>query len=100
MTLWVDVARVAIVANVLLTAALGYVWGRNYLQFRSKQPLGLVVFAAFLFLENVLALYFYQFEPTLRVWVTSVPLVAQSAMTLLRLCEFGGLCFLTWVSWE
>ncbi|MFC7154210.1 hypothetical protein ACFQPA_01910 [Halomarina halobia] len=100
MTLWVDVARIAILANVLLTLVLGYVWGRNYLQFRSKQTLGLVLFTGFLLLENLLALYFYMFEPTLRVWVTSVPPIAQGAMTALRLCEFGGLFFLTWVTWD
>ncbi|WP_254545255.1 hypothetical protein [Halomarina pelagica] len=100
MTLWVDVARIAIVANILLTLVLGYVWGRNFLQFRSKQTLGLVLFTSFLLLENLLAFYFYMLEPTLRVWVTAVPPIAQGAMTVLRLCEFGGLFFLTWVTWD
>lgn len=98
MTLWVDVARVAIGVNLLLLALLGYVWGTNYLKLRSKHTLGLVVFAAFLLGENILAMYFYLFHPVLRVWVSSVPSIAQFAMTALRLCETGGLAFLAWIS--
>lgn len=100
MTFWVDVARTAIVANLLLLVSLGYVWGRNYLEFRSKHTLGLFLFALFLLLENALALYFYVFEPTLRVWVTSVPVIAQTAMTTLRVFESLGLLVLAWVTWD
>lgn len=100
MTLWVDVARVAIVVNLLLLAALGGVWGRNYLQLRSKHSLGLLVFAALLFAENGFALYFYQFDPALKVWVTAVPDVAQTAMTTLRVLESLALAVLAWITWD
>ncbi|MDZ7701055.1 MAG: hypothetical protein U5J98_02735 [Halobacteriales archaeon] len=100
MSLWVDVARVAIGANLLLLAALLTVWGRNYLEFRSKHTFGLVLFASFLFLENGLALYFYMLHPVLKLWVTAVPSIAQLAMTALRVAEFGGLAFLTWATWD
>lgn len=100
MTLWVDVARVAIGVNLLLLAALLVVWGRNYREFRSKQTLGLVLFAGFLFLENGLAFYFYMMHPVLKVWVADIPTVAQLAMTALRVAELGGLAFLTWVTWD
>ena len=42
MSLWVDVARIAIGVNLLLLAALLVVWGRNYREFRSKHTFGLL----------------------------------------------------------
>lgn len=100
MTLWVDVARVTIVANLVLLVGLGYVWGRNYWQFRSKHTLGLLLFAVFLLAENGLALYFYFLHPVLQVWVSSIPDVAQIAMTSLRVLEFAGLVVLSWATWD
>lgn len=100
MTLRVDIARVAIVGNLLLLSSLVYVWVRNYLTLRSMHTLGLLTFATFLFVENALALYFYFFEPTLHVWVASVPPRAQGAMTLLRVCEFAALVVLTLTTWR
>ncbi|NIU66684.1 MAG: hypothetical protein GWN73_15175 [Actinobacteria bacterium] len=100
MSLWVDVARVAIAVNLLLLATLLFVWGRNYRAFRSKHTLGLVLFASFLFLENGLAFYFYLLHPVLKVWVTDVSPTAQVAMTALRVAEMGGIAFITWVTWD
>lgn len=100
MTLWVDVARVAIVLNVVLLLGLDYVWGRNYWQFRSKHTLGLLLFGTFLLAENALALYFYFLHPVLQVWVNSIPDIAQIAMTSLRVLEFAGLLVLTWTTWD
>jgi hypothetical protein len=100
MALWVDIARVAIVLNLLLLGALVTLWGRNYWQLRSKHTLGFALFGTFLLLENGLALYFYFLDPVLRVWVTSIPQVARIAMTSLRLLESGGLLFLSWVTWD
>jgi hypothetical protein len=100
MTLWVDVARVAIVLNLLLLGGLVSVWGRNYWQLRSKHALGLALFGLLLLLENGFALYFYFLDPVLRVWVTSIPSVAQVAMTVLRVLETGGLAVLSWVTWD
>ena len=100
MSLWVDVARVAIAVNLLLLVALLVVWGRNYREFRTKHTLGLLLFAGFLFLENGLAFYFYLLHPVLKVWVNEVPTIAQLAMTALRVAELGGLAFITWVSWD
>ena len=100
MSLWVDVARVAIAVNLLLLATLLVVWGRNYREFRSKHTFGLLLFAVFLFLENGLAFYFYMLHPVLHVWVSEVPSTAQLAMTALRVAELGGLLFLTWATWD
>jgi len=100
MALWVDIARGAIVLNLVLLGGVLAVWGRNYWRLRSKHTLGLVVFGSFLLLENGFALYFYFFDPVLRVWVTQVPEVAQIAMTALRLLETGGFVFLAWITWD
>ena len=44
MTLLFDLARVAAGTNVVLLLVLSSVWGRNYLQLRSKHALGLLLF--------------------------------------------------------
>lgn len=100
MTLWVDVARVAIVGNLALLVGLLWLWGRTYRALGSKHSLGLVVFGGFLFAENAFALYFYFLHPVLRVWVSSVPPIAQGAMTLLRVLELFALAVLFWVTWD
>ena len=103
MAVLIDAMRAFSVFNVLLLLGLGYVWGRNYLQFRSKHTLGLVIFAVLLLAENVLAIYFFLFNHTLTVWITdpaAVPPPAQQAMLALRVLEFAGVAFLTWVSWD
>lgn len=103
MALLVTLVRVFIVLNLVLLAGLVYVWGRNYASLRSKHSLGLVLFAVFLLGENALAAYFFLLDPTLTAWITNpdqVPPVAQGAMMSLRVLEFGGLAFLTWVTWD
>lgn len=103
MAVLIDTMRVFSVLNVLLLLGLGYVWGRNYLRFRSKHTLGLLIFAVLLLAENALAVYLFVFDPTLAAWVTNaqaVPPPAQKAMLALRILEFGGVAFLTWVTWD
>ncbi|NHN48778.1 hypothetical protein G9464_14410 [Halostella sp. JP-L12] len=100
MTLWFDVARVAIVINLVLLLGLGYVWGRNYAKFRSKHTLGLLLFSAILLVENGFALYIYTLDPVLSVWIAQVPPPAQRAMTLLRVSEAAALGVLTWATWD
>lgn len=98
--IWIEGARVLIGLNIILLVLLGVVWGRNYWQFRSKHTLGLLLFAIFLLIENMFAFYFYLLDPVLHVWVTQIPMIAQRMMMLLRLFEFIGLVFLTWVTWD
>jgi len=101
MSLWFDIARVAVGANVVLLALLGTVWGRNYLELGSKHALGLLLFATFLLLENALSLYVYLVDPTLSAWFsTAVPDVAWLAMMLLHVLETFGLAFLVWITWD
>jgi hypothetical protein len=101
MSIWVDVARTAAAANVLLLLALATVWGKNYLEIRSKHPLGLLIFAVFLLLENGLALYMYIVDPQLSGWFsTSVPVIAWRLMMLLHVFETVGLLFLAWITFD
>lgn len=103
MAVLIDVMHVFTVLNLLLLISLGYVWGRNFLQFRSKHTLGLLVFAVLLGLENALGIYFFVFDPVLSTWINAaklVPPIAQWAMLALRVFEFGGIAFLSWVTWD
>lgn len=99
----VRIVQVFAVLNMVLLAVLLSIWGRNWLQLRSKHTLGLVLFGAFLLGENGLAAYFFLVDPTLSAWIQNdqmVPYPAQVALAALRLLEFGGLAFLTWVTWD
>jgi len=98
---WIDLARVAVGLNILLLAALIYVWGRNYYNIRSKHTLGLLLFAVLLLGENVIALYFYLLDPLLTTWFsTAVPDPAWQAMIALHAFEFVALAVLTWITWD
>lgn len=101
MSIWVDVARVAAAGNLVILVGLGTVWGRNYLTFRSTHAAGLLVFAVLLFLENALALYIYQADPTLSVWfATAVPVVAWRALLALHVLETVALVALARVTFD
>jgi phosphoglycerol transferase MdoB-like AlkP superfamily enzyme len=100
---FVRIVQVFALLNILLLAGLLYVWGTNWWQLRSKHTLGLVLFGTFLLLENAAAAYLFIMDPALSAWITNeqqVPPVAQQTLAGLRLLEFGGLSFLTWVTWD
>lgn len=100
--LWSTIARIVTAANVLLLVGLSYIWGRNYLQIRSKYTLGLFVFGLLLFFRNCWGFYIYQFDPVLAGWFASeaVPEIAWHAMLSLHVLEFVALVFLAWVTWD
>lgn len=103
MALLVNVVQGFAVLNVVVLLGLAYVWGRNFVSLRSKHALGLLVFAAFLLGENLLAAYFFILDPTLSGWIVNpeaVPPPAQIAMATLRVLEFLGLAFLAWITWD
>ncbi|WP_144921359.1 hypothetical protein [Halorubrum salsamenti] len=101
MSLWFDVARIAVGVNVALLLALVWVWGRNYAQFRSKHALGLAMFGVFLLGENAFALYIYLVDPMLSVWFASdVPAIAWRGMMALHVLQTVGLLFLVWITWD
>ncbi|PSQ59982.1 MAG: hypothetical protein BRD23_03100 [Halobacteriales archaeon SW_9_67_25] len=99
MSLLIDAARVAVALNALLLAVLLAIWGRNYLKLRTKHTVGLLVFAALLFLENAFALYFYSLDPTLSFWFnTQVPDVAWRALLLFHVLELFAIVAITWTT--
>lgn len=101
MSLWVDIAKLAVAVNALLLLALLAVWGRNYLQFRSKHALGLSTFGFFLLAENAFALYYYLMDPTLSAWFNSaVPDPAWRALMSLHIAQSVALAALLWVTWD
>lgn len=101
MSIWFDVARATAALNILLLAVLLSVWGRNYLDLRSKHALGLLVFATLLLLENAVALYIYLLDPTLSVWFSSaVPAIAWRGMMSLHVLETAGIGFLVWITMD
>jgi hypothetical protein len=99
MSILIDAARIAVGLNVVLLAVLGGVWGRNYWRLRSKHTLGMLAFAALLFLENAFALYFYLIDPDLSFWFsTQVPDIAWQAMLLFHVLELLAIGAITWTT--
>lgn len=101
--MYVRIVQVFAVLNILLLGGLLYVWGSNWWRLRSKHTLGLVLFAGFLLAENAAAAYLFIIHGDLSAWINNaeqVPPIAQMTLAGLRLMEFGGLAFLTWVTWD
>ncbi|MFB6112481.1 MAG: hypothetical protein ABEJ58_00090 [Halodesulfurarchaeum sp.] len=100
MGIWLTVAQVAIVGNLLLLSGLCFVWGRNVRAFGSKHSLGLLFFGVVLLAENALAFYFFTIHPITHYWLNSAAAIAQQGMMALQVLEFGALGFLAWVTWD
>jgi hypothetical protein len=100
MAIWLDVARITAGVNILLLLGLSYVWVRNYAEFRSKHTLALSLFGLVLLVENAVALYFFSLDPIISVWLSTSDPIAQWAMMVLRLLEFGALVIMTWATWD
>lgn len=99
MSIWIDLARIATGVNVLLLAVLIAIWGRNYAQLRSRQTLGMVVFAVLLLVENLFAFYVFSLDPVLSLWFSNeVPDPAWQAMSVFHVVETIAIAFLTWVT--
>ena len=80
--------------NLVLLAALGYVWVQNYRRFRTPLVAGLLAFSLVLALENAVALYFF-FSSAM--FYASDPIV-QQVVALLRGLQFVALAFLAYVT--
>ncbi|SFF76573.1 hypothetical protein SAMN04488063_0197 [Halopelagius inordinatus] len=99
MSPWAALAQGASGLNVLMLAGLCAVWGRNYLRFRTKHPLGLFVFGLLLLAENALSLYYYLADPTLSAWfATAVPPVVWRATMAVHVAETAAVAFLVWIT--
>lgn len=99
MSLVLTIARVATALNAVLLLGLIYVWGSNYRLHRAQHTLGLLVFAVFLFLENALAIYLYNFHPVFHQWLYSAAPVAKYGMMSLCVLELLALLFLSKITW-
>ena len=99
MEVWLQAVRAAAAVNVLLLLALGSVWARNYRQHGAQHTLGLLVFAAFLLVENALWLYFYLVHSDFIGWLVGAGVDVQVGMMLLCGLELVALAFLVRITW-
>lgn len=83
MSLWLDLGRLAAGINVVLLVGLGSVWLRNYLNHGARHPLMLLIFAGFLFLENLLWLYVYLLRNDIIGWYLATTTGVQASLMLL-----------------
>ncbi|WP_254544256.1 hypothetical protein [Halomarina pelagica] len=98
MALWFDVTRLATALNLVLLGGLCYVWVRNYLRLRTPFTLGLLVFGAFLLVQNGFALYIYVLDPTTSDWFGAIPERYNVAIMTLTVLQFGAVLALTWIT--
>jgi hypothetical protein len=94
MGLALDLVRVAATANAVLLASLGWVWFRGYRRHGATHTLGLLVFAGFLFVENLLWLYLYVLHPAFVGWFVNAGTEVQAGIGLLCGLELVALVFL------
>ncbi|WP_255169930.1 hypothetical protein [Natrononativus amylolyticus] len=99
MTPLLTTAVIAAAINVLLLLALGSVWVRNYRQHGASHTLGLLVFAAFLLIQNGLWLYFYRLHPAFIRWFVNAGTDVQIGMVLLCGLETLALLILFRITW-
>lgn len=80
--------------NVLLLILLLYTYWDNYKNFKSIFNFGLIMFAVFLLLQNILLSSFILFSQTFQIAELGLPLF------VLNITEFIGLLFLFIVTWR
>lgn len=100
MSVLLEVARAAAAANIALLLMLGYVWISNYRLHRAHHTLGLLVFAGFLFIQNLLWLYLYILDDTFIWWFRDGGQRYQIGMTLLCGLQTAALLFLVRITWR
>ena len=100
MSVLLEVARLAAIANIGLLAALAYVWGGSYRRFRAQHTLGLLVFAAFLLVQNGLWLYLYVVHEQFVGWFVDGDIVYRWGMTLLCGLQTVALLALVRITWR
>lgn len=99
MSAWLNVALGMAAVNLLLLVVLGSIWLRNYRLHGASHTLGLLVFAAFLAVENVLWLYFYGVHPAFVGWFVNSGTDIQLGLTLLCGLETVALLVLVRITW-
>ena len=100
MSLLLEVARLAAVINIGLLVMLGYVWSSSYRRHRASHTLGLLLFASFLLIQNLVWLYLYGFHGLFLEWFVDGPQTYRISMTLLCGLQTIALVFLTRITWR
>jgi hypothetical protein len=100
MTLWLDAARAAAGANVLVLLALESIWLRGYRRHGARHTLGPLVVAAFLLVENALWLYLYVLHPGFVGWFVATGPDVQAGVTMLCGLELVALIVLARITWR
>lgn len=99
MSIWLEAVRVAAGVNVALLLVLGSVWLRNFLDHGASHTLALLVFAAFLLVENFLWLYFYLLHPGFIESFYGGGISVQVGISLLCGLELVALAVLARITW-
>lgn len=99
MSVWLSVALAAAGVNVILLLVLGSIWLRNYRRHGANHTLGLLVFAMFLLVQNLLWLYFYSLHPAFVGWFVNAGSDVQIGLTLLCGLETLALVILFRITW-
>lgn len=100
MTVLLEIARVAAAVNILLLLMLGYVWGGNYRRHGAGHTQGLLIFTAFLLVQNALWLYLYLFDPQFIRWFGRGDLTFQLSITGLCGLQTFALLALVRITWK
>ena len=100
MSVLLEVARLSAVANIVILAALLYVWGSNYRWHRASHTLGLLIFASFLVLQNGLWLYLYVLHDQFVRWFIVGDATYRIGMTLLCSLQTVALLVLVRITWR
>jgi hypothetical protein len=95
MSIWLSLARLAAVGNTALLVVIGGIWLRNYLDYGARHTFVLLVFAGFLFLENLLWLYVYLVQSDVIGWYIATTTTVQVSLMLLCGLEFLALAAMT-----
>ncbi|MFB6219350.1 MAG: hypothetical protein ABEH77_09310 [Halobacteriaceae archaeon] len=99
MSLWLAATQAAAAANLVLLAALGGVWLRNYRRHGASHTLGLLVVAGFLLVENALWLYFYTLHSGFIGWLVNAGVGVQAGVLALCGLELLALVALVRITW-
>lgn len=100
MSLLLAVARIAALVNVALLLSLGYVWIGSYRRHGASHTLALLVFAGFLFVQNILWLYMYVVHEQFVDWFVEATMDMQAGLMALCGLETAALAFLTYITWR
>ena len=100
MSVWLTVALFAAGLNVLLLSILGWIWLGNYRLHGASHTLGLLVFAAVLFVQNLLWLYFYGLHPSFINWFLNTGTDVQLGLMALCGLETIALLVLFRITWK